>query len=129
MSLRSPLGRVLGSGSAKSGTGHWWAQRMTAIALVPLTLWFALSMLLSREDMATYQFLLDWMSRPFNGIMLILLVITVVYHSSLGLQVVIEDYVHGAAGVVTLLIVRFAHVALLVSGIYAVVRVSFGGAQ
>ena len=128
MSLRSPLGKVLGHGSAKSGTGHWWAQRMTAIALVPLTLWFAFS-ILNLEDISNYQILLAWMSQPLNGILLILLVMTVVYHSSLGLQVVIVDSVHGAAGIAMLIFVRFASVALFVSGVYAVVKVSFGGGQ
>ncbi len=125
MSLQAPLARVLGLGSAKQGSGHWWAQRLTAVGLVPLTLWFALS-IIAFENHGTHEMVTAWIAEPLNAVCLILLVLTVVYHSSLGLQVVIEDYVHGPAGVVTLVLVRFAHVVLAVAGVYAVVVVSVG---
>ena len=124
MSLQSPLNSVLGLGSAKEGTGHWWMQRMTAVALIPLTIWFALALL--ALPVASHADVAAWIAAPVNSILLILLVISLVYHSSLGLQVVIEDYVHGATKVATLIVVQLGHVALAVAGIYAVVIVSLG---
>ena len=92
MSLKSALGRARGLGSAKEGAGHWWAQRVTAIALIPLTLWFAVTVIgLSHADYATLK---GWAGKPGNASLLILTVLTVLYHAQLGLQVVIEDYVH-----------------------------------
>lgn len=125
MSLRSPLGRVLGLGSAKSGYHHWWGQRLSAAALAPLGLWFTFSLLgLSSTD---YWAVAAWVGDPLHAILLILLLATLLYHSSLGITVVVEDYVHhGAAKVITLVLVKFAHVALAVAGIYAVVTLSLG---
>ena len=124
MSLQSPLNKVLGLGSAKSGTEHWWAQRLTAVGLVPLTLWFAFSMLgLSHGQ---YELIVAWVAEPLNSILLILLLATLVYHSSLGLQVVIEDYVHGAAKIAVLIIMKFVHVALIAAGIFSVIVVAAG---
>ena len=127
MSLQAPLAKVLGLGSAKQGSGHWWAQRLTAAGLVPLTLWFAMS-IIAFENHGTHEMVTAWIAEPMNAIGLLLLVLTVVYHSSLGLQVVVEDYVHGAAGVVTLVIVKFLHAALAVAGAYAVIVISVGAA-
>lgn len=127
MSLQSPLNKVLGLGSAKGGTGHWWAQRMTAISLVPLTIWFALGLL----DLphGNYEMVVAWIAQPLNAILIVLLIISLIYHSSLGLQVVIEDYVHGVAKLVILITVQLAHVALAVSGIYAVIVLSAGAGR
>ena len=127
MSLQSPLNKVLGLGSAKEGTGHWWAQRTTAVALVPLTLWFAISLL--NLDGSSYAVITSWIADPLHSILLILLMISLIYHSILGLQVVIEDYVHGAARIAALVAVQLGHVILLVAGIYAVVVISIGAVQ
>lgn len=127
MSLQAPLARVLGLGSAKEGTGHWWAQRLSAVGLVPLTLWFIFSIV--GMPHGNYEMVTAWIAEPINAIGLILLVLTLVYHSDLGLQVVIEDYMHGAAGVVTLIVVKFAHIVVAVSGFYAVVVVAVGAGQ
>ena len=92
MSLRSPLGRVLGAGSARDGTVHWWAQRVSAVALIPLTLWFFWSLLLLPSlDYATVR---TWLSVPFSALLAVLLVAVTAYHSYLGTNVVVEDYVH-----------------------------------
>ncbi|MBM4196164.1 MAG: succinate dehydrogenase, hydrophobic membrane anchor protein [Gammaproteobacteria bacterium] len=125
MSLRSPLGRVLGLGSARSGFGHWWAQRLTAAALVPLGLWFAFSMAgLASTD---YWSVTAWIAEPLHATLLLLLLLSLLYHSSLGLQVVIEDYVHhGAARLIALVGTQFLHVLMAVAGIYAIVTVSVG---
>jgi succinate dehydrogenase / fumarate reductase membrane anchor subunit len=91
MSLRSPLSRVLGLGSAKDGTAHWWAQRVTAVALVPLTVWFAFS-LLTLPDF-DYETVRTWLSVPVTGFLAVLLVGVLSYHSYLGTIVIVEDYV------------------------------------
>ena len=111
MALQSPLGRVLGLGSARSGHEHWWGQRLSAAALVPLGLWFMASVLgLASTD---YWAVAAWVSEPMHAILLILFLVTLLQHSSLGLQVVIEDYVHhGAVKVTALVLVRFVHIAL-----------------
>jgi succinate dehydrogenase / fumarate reductase membrane anchor subunit len=90
--LRSPLGRARGLGSARAGSRHWWAQRLTALALVPLTLWFIFSVI--HLAGASHQAVIDWLSTPLTlGLMLALIVATF-HHLQLGVQVVIEDYVH-----------------------------------
>ena len=126
MSLQSPLGRVLGLGSAKSGAGHWWAQRLTAVAMVPLGLWFVFALLGLQHG--NYQMVAAWVAEPVNAILLILFSLTLIYHSSLGLQVVIEDYVHGAAKVLTLVTMQFVHVIMAVGAVYAILVVSLGAA-
>jgi succinate dehydrogenase / fumarate reductase membrane anchor subunit len=103
--MRSQLGRARGLGSAKSGAAHWWAQRLTAIALVPLTLWFICAAL--RLVGASHQDLLAWIGGPIPIVLLIALVLATFYHLSLGLQVVIEDYVHAeSARLITLLLTK-----------------------
>ena len=125
VSLRSPLGRVLGLGSAKEGTGHWWAQRVSAIALIPLTLWFMFSLLaLPALDYATVRV---WLSFPLSGFLVLLLVAVLTYHSYLGTTEVIEDYVHSAGmKVLSLLLLRFVHVLVGGASIFAIMRVAFG---
>ncbi len=124
MSLESPLGKFLGHGSAKQGTEHWWAQKLTAVALVPLTLWFVLAV--PGLDFADPVAVRGWIGQPGNAIPLILLVIAGLYHSLLGLQVVVEDYVHGALKVVTLLGLQLLHWALAVAAIYSIIVISVG---
>jgi len=125
MSLQSPLGRVLGLGSAKDGTGHWWAQRVSAVALIPLTLWFMFSLLsLPALDYATVRV---WLSFPMSGFLALLSVAVLTYHSYLGTTEVIEDYVHSAGmKVLSLLLLRFVHVLVGGAGIFALMRVAFG---
>lgn len=121
--LRSQLGRVRGLGSAKEGVGHWWAQRVTAIALVPLSIWFVIAAIsLIGADHATMQ---EWLAQFGNALLMILTVLVLFYHAHLGMQVVIEDYVGGeGARVATLLVVKFALAALAASCVLAVVLVA-----
>lgn len=127
MSLRSPIGRVLGLGSAKEGVGHWWGQRVSAVALVVLALWFV-SSLLRLGDLGHASVVL-WIASPVNAVLLSLLVGTVVYHSQLGVQVVVEDYVtHHGAKVATLLLLNFIHIVLAALGVFSVLRIAFGAA-
>jgi len=126
-SLRSPLGAVSGLGSAKGGAHHWWMQRLTSIALVPLTVWFTVSILsLPSLDHVT---VVSWMAQSWTSLLLILLVLVAAYHSQLGVRVVVEDYVH-SSGMRTLTLVTstFAHTLLAVAGVFAILKVAFGGA-
>jgi len=121
--MRSPLGRAVGLGSAKEGVEHWWLQRITAVALVPLSLWFVIAII--RLVGADIDSVRDWVGNPLPAIMLILLLIATFYHASLGLQVVIEDYVHAELVKLGLvIIVRLACFALAVAGIFAVLSMA-----
>jgi succinate dehydrogenase / fumarate reductase membrane anchor subunit len=126
-SLRSPLGNVVGLGSAKGGAHHWWLQRLTSIALVPLTIWFVVSLLsLPGFDRVT---VITWMAQSWTALLLILLVLVATWHSQLGVRVVVEDYVPGSgAKTLILVIVTFAHALIAVAGVFAVLKVAFGGA-
>ena len=97
---------------------------MTAIALVPLTLWFVFS-LIAQADMG-HSAVVSWIATPINAVGLILLVVTLSYHSMLGVQVVVEDYVTGWLKLSTLIVTNFAHVALATAGVFAVLRIAFG---
>jgi len=126
MSLRSPIGRVLGLGSAKEGVQHWWVQRLTSVALVPLSIWFAVSLLtLPSLDYATVH---AWMSQGSSALLLIVFVVVAAWHSKLGVQVVVEDYVHGAgARTLTLVSLTFVHVLIAAAGVFSVLKVAFRG--
>jgi succinate dehydrogenase / fumarate reductase, membrane anchor subunit len=127
MSLRSPLGRVLGAGAARDGVRHWWRQRLTSIALVPLTVWFAVSLLMLPS--LGHGTLIAWMSQSSTALLLILLVLVGAWHSQLGVRVVVEDYVHGTgARTLSLVLIGFAHVLLAAAGVFAVLKVAFGAA-
>jgi succinate dehydrogenase / fumarate reductase membrane anchor subunit len=127
MSLRSPLGQVLGMGSAKQGVHHWWVQRLTSVALVPLSIWFLVSLLsLPSLDHAAVT---AWMAQSVTTLLLILFVVVAAWHSQLGLRAIVEDYVHRpGARMLTLVAITFAHVLLASAGVLAVLRVALRGA-
>lgn len=121
--MRSPLGRASGLGSAKEGVGHWRLERVTAVALVPLTLWLVTSfIMLTGSD---YESFIAWLKSPFVALSMLLLLFALFTHLALGLQVVIEDYVHSGAMIPLLIAVRFACVALALAGILATLRIFF----
>ena len=123
--MRSPLGRAMGLGSAKEGVEHWWMARVSAVALIPLTLWFVASIIAhTGSDYVTF---IVWLRMPLVSILMVLLLIALFYHTALGLQVVIEDYVHSEAKFGALIAVRLGCVALAVAGIMATMRIAFGG--
>lgn len=124
MSLRSPLGKVLGRGSAKQGVSHWWVQRTTAVALVPLTLWFVFQILhLPTTDQFAVR---EWIGSGVNPALLVLLITSIAWHSALGVQVVLEDYVPNKAVKVTALLANtFFHIVVAVVAGYAVLRIAF----
>ena len=125
MNLRSDLSRVRGLGAAKEGAHHWWHQRLTAIALVPLTLWFTVTIL--GQINSTHTETIEWISYPLNTVLLIALLVSTFYHTILGLQVVIEDYVHVEWAKISLLIfVKFSFSLCALLGIVSVLKISFG---
>lgn len=126
MSMRSPLGRVRGLGSAREGVGHWWAVRMTALALIPLALWFVASVVtLTGADYATVR---AWIGSPVVAGLLVLLVIMAFSHAALGLQEIVVDYIHHeGAKLVALLAVKAFALSLGLTGVLAVLTILFGG--
>jgi succinate dehydrogenase / fumarate reductase membrane anchor subunit len=123
--MRTPLARAMGLGSAKEGVGAWWAERVSAVALVPLALWFAASIIAhTGSDYATF---IVWLRTPLAAILMILLLIAVFYHTALGLQVVIEDYVHSAAKFAVVIAVRLGCCALATAGVVAILRIALSG--
>ena len=122
-SFRSPLARAIGLGTAKSGVQHWWAERVAAVALVPLCLWFAASIIAhAGSDRAVF---IGWIRTPLATSCMTLLLIALFHHSALGLQVVIEDYVHSGLKTLALLGMRFGCCGLAVAGILATLRIAF----
>ena len=122
MKLRAPLGLVLGLGTAKEGTSHWWGQRLSAVALLFLGLWFAFSLTTSSDF--SHAAVIAAIERPINGILLLLLIVTLGHHSYLGIQVVIEDYVHApGVKVLALVLSRFTHVLLVTAAVYAILKI------
>jgi len=124
MSLLTPLKKARGLGSAKDGVHHWWLQRLTAIALVPLTLWLVFSV--AAMTGSDYAAVSTWFAQPFTTAMLTLFVFTAFYHAALGLQVVIEDYIHCEAAKFAALIAMKLLLALLGTvSVIAILRVAF----
>ncbi|MFK8011323.1 MAG: succinate dehydrogenase, hydrophobic membrane anchor protein [Marinicellaceae bacterium] len=113
MQYRSDTKKVKGLGTAKHGFSHWWMQRLTAVFMIPLGLWFVYS-LMSMETI-TVDALIMWLGNPIPALLMTLWTITVVYHASLGLQVIIEDYINNKKLALTMLVlVKFAMVIMLV---------------
>lgn len=124
--LRSALGRARGLGSAKEGVHHWWVQRVSAVALVPLTIWFVLS--LYSVVGGGYEAMVGWVSSPVVAVLLVTLIIATFYHASLGLQVVYEDYIsHHWVRVGVDLGTKFICFLLGAAGVFAVVKIAVGG--
>ncbi|MCK9396803.1 MAG: succinate dehydrogenase, hydrophobic membrane anchor protein [Methylobacter sp.] len=122
MDYRTPLSRVKGLGSAKSGTVHWWMQRVTAAALIPLSFWLIKFMGLGLT--APYQQSVDWLASPVNSVCIAAWIIAAFYHAALGLQVVIEDYV-AAEGpkIISIWAANLAFLFLAIAALLAVFRI------
>ena len=123
-SFRSPLGRAIGLGSAKTGSQHWLAQRVTAVALVPLTLWFVASIIAHAGS--DYPAFIAWLRMPLVAGGMILLLIALFHHMALGLRVVIEDYVHSGRRFAAIIAIQLSCYSLAVVGIIATLRIAFG---
>src|SRR5437016_2592960 len=125
MTLRTPLGHVRGLGSARSGTRHFWHQRLTSIAGVPLSIFFVVLVvaLLGRNHAAAVQIL----GSPWIAILMLLFILTITYHMYIGMQELIEDYAHGeVSNIVLLLANTFFSIAIGLASAFAVLRISFG---
>ena len=123
--MRSPLTKARGLGSAKDGVRAWWLERVSAVALVPLSLWLTASLIAFRGR--NYAEFITWLSDPLASLLKILLLLALFVHLALGLKVVIEDYLHSWAKIPALIAARLGCVALCVAGILATLSVSFGG--
>jgi len=124
MNLRDPLAQARGLGSAKSGTQHWWAQRVSAIALVPLVV-YTLYLIVSLAG-ADYMTVRLTIAQPLNALALVLFIATAFWHARLGLQVVIEDYVHTRwLELALLIIVKFVYMVLGLAAVIAIGRIAF----
>ena len=125
MNMRAPIAQVRGHGSAKAGAHHWWAQRLSAIALIPLALWFVASV--AAIAAADYATAIEWLKSPWNSAMLVLLLAATFYHAQLGMQVVFEDYISTHwLQVASIIAVRFLAILLAAVSIIAVLRIAWG---
>ena len=124
--LRTPLSRARGLGSARQGVHHWWAQRITAVALIPLVAWFAISLImLSGADYAVVR---AWIGSPVVMVLLTLTIVIGLHHGQIGMQEVVEDYVHGEGMKLALIVLlRFIAVFFGLAAIVAILRIGFGG--
>jgi succinate dehydrogenase / fumarate reductase membrane anchor subunit len=123
MSLRDPLAIARGLGSAKNGTGHWWTQRLTAIALLLLTPWFAWLVLgLLGADQPAMRAAL---AQPVNATLLLAFLVSLFWHAQLGLQVIVEDYVHGWLEVALQIAIKFAYTLATLASVLALGRIVF----
>ena len=124
--LRTPLSRARGLGSAKEGVHHFWAQRITAVALIPLVAWFAISLIMMSG--ADYAVVRAWIGSPAVMVLLVLTIVIGLHHGQLGVQVVIEDYVHNDGMKLALIVLmRFIAVFFGLAAIVAILRIGFGG--
>ncbi len=123
MTLRTPISKVRGQGSARSGTHHFWMQRVTAVALIPLGMWFLCALMFHMgNDRAD---VLAWLSQPLVSILFLLLITSGLYHLKLGLQVVIEDYIHGEGmKLVSQLAVTLGCAAVGIASVFAVLKIA-----
>jgi succinate dehydrogenase / fumarate reductase membrane anchor subunit len=125
MSIRTPLARVRGLGSAKTGTGHWWVQRLTAISNIPLVI-FLIIYVLSHLGAGRAEIVAS-MQNPFVALGIGLALISIFWHMRLGMQVIIEDYVHSHGLKIALLVVNtFFPIAMAATALYAILKMSFG---
>ena len=124
-SMRSPLARASGLGSAKEGVEHWWRERLTAVALIPPALWFIASMIAHAGS--DYVAFIAWLRMPSSTLMMVLLLVASFYHMALGLQVIIEDYVHSSVKLLALIIMRLGCFTVAAAGVLAILRVALSG--
>ena len=123
--IRTPLARVRGRGAARSGTGHFWLQRLTAVANVPLTIAgvIIVIMLLGRNQAAVAQIL----GLPLVGVIMLLFVLSITVHMRIGMQVIIEDYVHDEiVKLIAIMANTFFCVAVAMASVYGLLKLSFG---
>ena len=124
MSLKSPLGRVLGLGAA-GGSHHWWLQRLSSLALVPLGAWFVIA-LVTLPDLG-YASVHGWLAEPLSTVLLLVLVPVALHHSWLGVAVVVEDYLpNPTSKTLTLLALQALHVLVAAAALFAILKIALG---
>ncbi|MEX2353678.1 MAG: succinate dehydrogenase, hydrophobic membrane anchor protein [Gammaproteobacteria bacterium] len=125
MSKQTPLAKARGLGSAKEGTHHFWHQRLTAVALVPLTLWIMISIVMMTS--LDYESVVVWMSAPINAVLLLIFMLALFYHAQLGVQVVIEDYIESEwQKIACIILIRFLVILAGTSSVLAILKVFLG---
>lgn len=123
--FRTELGRVRGLGTAKEGVHHWWMQRVSAVALIPLTLWFVIALV--AHIGADYTATRAWLGSPITFGLMVLLIGATFYHAQLGLQVVIEDYIHHEGGKIALILMtKLTSLVLALAAVVALLVIAFG---
>ena len=125
--LRSPLAKVKGLGASSEASHHFWQQRLTALALIPLTIWFCFSIALLPET--SHASITTWLNSPFNAVMMILIVLVSFQHAHLGLQVILEDYIaEYRYRLLAILTVKFISYFMMALGVYSIIKITLGGA-
>jgi len=122
---RTALARAIGLGSAKSGVEHWWAERISAVALVPLSLWLVASLIAHSRN--GYAELIGWLKTPATAILMVLLLIASFHHTATGIRVIIEDYVHSSWRFAAVALLQLLSTAVAVVGIVAILKIFFAG--
>jgi len=123
MSLNTPISKVRGLGSAKSGTNHWWMQKIAAVALVPLTIWFVASIV--QMTNADYFTVITWLSSPVSAILMLIYIVIALYHLRLGLTEIVEDYIHGEGMKVFFqFAILFGCTIITVASIFSVLKIA-----
>lgn len=126
MRMETPIGRVRGLGSAKSGAHHWWLERLTSVSTLLLFVWFVVSLL--RMPSLDYRSVVEWLSEPLVAVPMLLLIVSTFWHLKLGLQVVIEDYVHEEGmKFFSITLLNFFTIALAALALFSVLKIAFGG--
>jgi succinate dehydrogenase / fumarate reductase membrane anchor subunit len=126
MTMETPLGRVRGLGSAKSGAHHWWLERLTSVSTLILFIWFIVSLL--RLPSLDYDMVTSWLAAPLVAVPMLLLIVSTFWHLKLGLQVVIEDYVHeDGLKLFSITLLNFFAIALGALAFFSVLKIAFGG--
>jgi len=124
--LRSPLAKAKGLGASSDATHHFWIQRLTALALIPLTLWLGFSVAMLPD--ANYATVVTWLQSPFNAVMMSLVVILGFHHAHLGMQVIFEDYISNQSKRITaILAVKFISYFMMALGVYSILKIALGG--
>lgn len=126
MRMETPLGRVRGLGSAKTGAHHWWIERLTSVSTLILFIWFAVSLV--RLPTLDHAAVVEWLALPFNAVAMLLLIISTFWHMKMGLQVVVEDYAHEEGNKVLLtVLISFATIVGAALAIFSVLKIAFSG--
>ena len=125
MRMETPIGRVRGLGSARTGAHHWWLERLTSLSTFLLFVWFLVSIL--RLPDLSHGTVTEWLGSPFNATIMLLFIVSTFWHLKLGMQVVWEDYVHDEVRVISIVLTNFLTIAGAAFAIFAVLKIAFGG--